>query len=201
MYVCGVFEGIRVVKGKLSRASSFLPTLHKSWGIELRSLGWFGMSLYSVSHLAGPFLSSPVLALILQIQLLPEDSFSTADIASLAMKNQKRNKANGIRRKTQPGCSRLSTLTLIPTKTLGKKVFKTQRLPALPCGAFYDPYLRLRNAHSKPHQHTFAKSVNSALLRSTVLTWVVLAASNSPLPLLHKLIACFQAGWKNLLNP
>lgn len=133
--------------------------------------------------------------------MLPEDSFSTADIASLAMKNQKRNKANGIRRKTQPGCSRLSTLTLIPTKTLGKKVFKTQRLPALPCGAFYDPYLRLRNAHSKPHQHTFAKSVNSALLRSTVLTWVVLAASNSPLPLLHKLIACFQAGWKNLLNP
>lgn len=114
---------------------------------------------------------------------------------------EKKDKANGIRSKTQPGCSRLPTLTLIPTKTLGKKVFKTQRLPALPCGAFYDPYLRLRNAHSKPHQHTFAKSVNSALLRSTVLTWVVLTASNSPLPLLHKLIACFQAGWKNLLNP
>lgn len=79
------FKGMSVVKGKLSRASSLFPTLHESWGIELRSLGLRGTRLYSVSHL-GPFLSSPMPALILQIPLPSADSFSTVHIACLATK-------------------------------------------------------------------------------------------------------------------
>lgn len=147
-----------MVKGRLSRASSLFPTLHESWGIELRSLGLCGTCFYSVSHL-GSFLSNPMLALILQIPLRSEDSSSTVHFAYLATKKQRERGSQW--NKEQNSAGLLDAPQAHPHST--KKVFKTQRSSALPCSAFYDPCLIFRNAHSNHYQHAFVKSVNSLL--------------------------------------